>query len=158
MSQQAIARFSLTADEYAEGLRAIMKRQPTFWIGPLLGLATLGLGVTKDDTLATVWGVIVLALAGASFWFVPAMRWRKTPRLADEQEHTFTEGGIFVRAGKERGQLPWSFYARVTETPHVYVLLRTTRQGNFVPKRGFVSPDAEARFREVAAENVRTPW
>ena len=154
----AVARFALTADEYAEGLRAIMRRQPTFWVGPVLGVATLALGVAKSDTVATVWGCIVLALAGGSFWIVPALRWRQSPRLADEQEHTFTEGGIFIRAGKERGQLPWSFYARAVETPHVYVLLRSSRQGNFVPKRGFVSPDAEAAFRELAATRARTSW
>jgi hypothetical protein len=154
----AVARFSLTPDEYAEGLRAIMRRQPTFWVGPVLGAATLALGVAKGDTVARVWGVIVLAIAGASFWIVPRLRWRQSPRLADEQEHTFTEAGIFIRAGKERGQLPWSFYARAAETPHVYVLLRSGRQGSFVPKRGFVSPDAEAAFRTLAAAKVRTSW
>lgn len=154
----AVARFALTADEYAEGLRAIMRRQPTFWVGPVLGAATLALGVAKDDTVARVWGFIVLALAGGSFWIVPALRWRQSPRLAEEQEHTFTEGGIFIRAGKDRGQLPWTFYVRAAETPHVYVLLRNSRQGNFVPKRGFVSPDAEATFRELAAAQVRTSW
>ena len=154
----SLARFALTADEYAEGLRTIMRRQPTFWVGPVLGVATLVLGITKDDTVAKVWGFIVLALAGGSFWVVPTLRWKQSPKLADEQEHTFTDGGIFIRAGKERGQLPWSFYSRVTETPRLYVLLRSTRQGNFVPKRGFISPDAEARFREIAATQVRTPW
>jgi YcxB-like protein len=153
-----VARFSLTAEEYAEGLRAIMRRQPTFWVGPVLGLATLSLGLAKGDTVARVWGFIVLALAAGSFWMVPALRWRQSPRLSEEQEHTFTEGGIFIRAGKERGQLPWSFYVKAAETPHVYVLLRNSRQGNFVPKRGFVSPDAEATFRELAAAQVRTSW
>jgi hypothetical protein len=153
-----VARFALTADEYAEGLRTIMRRQPTFWVGPVLGVATLALGLVKDDTLARVWGFIVLALGGGSMWIVPKLRWRQSPKLADEQEHTFTEAGIFIRAGKERGQLPWSFYAKATETPNVYVLLRSNRQGNFVPKRGFVSPDAEARFRELAAARVRTSW
>jgi hypothetical protein len=154
----AVARFALTADEYAEGLRAIMRRQPTFWVGPVLGVATLALGVVKDDTVAKVWGFIVLALASGSFWIVPALRWRQSPKLAEEQEHTFTEGGIFIRAGKERGQLPWDFYARAAELPHVYVLLRSSRQGNFVPKRGFISPDAEASFRALAATHLRTTW
>jgi hypothetical protein len=154
----AVARFALTADEYAEGLRAIMRRQPTLWVGPVLGVATLALGLANDDTVARVWGFIVLALAGGSFWIVPALRWRQSPKLAEEQEHTFAETGIFIRAGKERGQLPWSFYAKAVETPHVYVLLRSGRQGNFIPKRGFVSPDAEAAFRELAAAQVRTTW
>ncbi|MGH8991346.1 MAG: YcxB family protein [Acidimicrobiia bacterium] len=151
----AVARFALTADEYAEGLRTIMRRQPTFWVGPLLGAVTLALGLAKDDTVARVWGFVVLALAGSSFWLVPALRWRKSPGMAEEQEHTFTEGGIHVRAGKERGQLPWGFYTKVVETPHVYVLLRNSRQGNFVPKRGFPSPDAETSFRALAAANLR---
>ncbi|MGH8975988.1 MAG: YcxB family protein [Acidimicrobiia bacterium] len=154
----AVARFALTAEEYAEGLRAIMRRQPTFWVGPVLGVATLALGLAKGDTVARVWGVIVLALAGGSFLIVPKLRWRQSPKLADEQEHTFTDAGIFIRAGKERGQLPWSFYARAAETPHVYVLLRSSRQGNFVPKRGFVSTEAEAHFRELAAGQLRTSW
>ena len=154
----AVARFALTAQEYAEGLRTIMRRQPTFWVGPVLGTVTLAVGFSVGDTIARVWGCVVLALAGGSFWVVPALRWRQSPRLAEEQEHTFTEGGIFVRAGKDKGQLPWSFYARVAETPHVYVLLRNSRQGNFVPKRGFVSPGAEASFRALAAAHLRTNW
>ena len=154
----AVARFALTAEEYAEGLRSIMVRQPTFWIGPVLGAAMLILGIVKDDTLARVWGVIVLAVAGTSFSVVPRLRWRKTPRLADEQEHTFTDGGIFVRSGKDRGQLPWSFYAKVMETPHLYVLMRNNRQGNFIAKRGFLSPEAETSFRAHAADHLRTIW
>jgi hypothetical protein len=153
-----VARFALTAQEYAEGLRTIMRRQPTFWVGPVLGTVTLVVGFTVGDTIARVWGFVVLALAGGSFWVVPALRWRQSPRLAEEQEHTFTEGGIFVRAGKDKGQLPWNFYARVAETPRVYVLLRNSRQGNFVPKRGFVSPGAEASFRQIAAAHLRTTW
>lgn len=158
MAAPAVARFALTAEEYAEGLQTIMRRQPTFWVGPVLGAATLALGLMKGDTVARVWGVIVLALAAGSFFFVPALRWRKSPRLAEEQEHTFTEGGIFVRSGKEKGQLPWSFYSRVAETPHCYVLLRNSRQGNFVPKRGFVSREAETSFRALAATRLRTSW
>jgi hypothetical protein len=154
----AVAKFALTTEEYADGLRSIMRRQPTFWIGPVLGAATLALGLVKDDTVAKVWGVVVLALAGGTFLIVPRLRWRHAPRLAEEQEHTFTEGGIFVRAGKERGQLPWSFYTRVAETPRVYVLLRNARQGNFIPKRGFISPEAEEGFRALAAAKLRTPW
>jgi hypothetical protein len=135
-----------------------MRRQPTFWVGPVLGVATLALGLAKDDTVAKVWGVVVLALAAGSFVIVPRLRWRRALRLAEEQEHTFTEGGIHVRAGKEHGQLPWSFYTRVAETPRVYVLLRSSKQGNFIPKRGFVSPEAEASFRALAAAHLRTPW
>lgn len=155
---KAVARFALTAEEYAEGLRVIMRRQPTFWVGPVLGVVVLVVGFSVGDTIARVWGCIVLALAGGSFWFVPALRWRQSPRLQEEQEHTFSEDGILVRAGKDKGQLPWSFYARAAETPNVYVLLRNGRQGNFVPKRGFVSPDAEANFRAVAAAHLRTNW
>jgi hypothetical protein len=154
----AVARFSLTAAEYAEGLRAIMRRQPTFWVGPVLGAVTLAVGFTVGDTVARVWGSVVLALAGGSFWVVPAPRWRQSPRLAEEQEHTFSDDGIHVRAGKDRGQLPWGFYVRATETPKVYLLLRNSRQGNFIPKRGFVSPDAEAGFRALAAAHLRTNW
>ncbi|MGH9041961.1 MAG: YcxB family protein [Acidimicrobiia bacterium] len=154
----AVARFAMTANEYTEGLRAIMRRQPTFWVGPVLGVATLALGLVKGDTVARVWGCVVLLLAGGSFWIVPALRWRQSPRLAEEQEHAFHEDGIQVRAGKERGKLPWSFYTKVVETPHVYVFFRTSRQGNFVPKRGFVSPDAEASFRALAAGKLKTNW
>jgi hypothetical protein len=154
----AVARFAMTAQEYAEGLRTIMRRQLTFWIGPVLGVATLTLGLVKDDTVARVWGSFVLAFAVGSFWMVPALRWRQSPRLMEEQEHTFSEGGIFVRAGQDKGQLPWSFYARAAETPRVYVLLRNSRQGNFVPKRGFVSPEAEASFRALAAAHLRASW
>ena len=154
----AVARFALNAQEYAEGLRTIMRKQPTFWVGPVLGVATLTLGLVKGDTLARVWGFVVLAIALGSFWIVPTLRWRQSPRLGEQQEHTFSEAGIYVRAGQDKGQLPWSFYVKAAETPHVYVLLRNGRQGNFIPKRGFVSPDAEAGFRALAAAHLRTNW
>ncbi|MGH9035008.1 MAG: YcxB family protein, partial [Acidimicrobiia bacterium] len=124
----------------------------------VLGVAMLTVGLAKGETLALVWGCITLAVAWGSFRVVPVLRWKQSPRLQEEQEHTFSAGGIFVRAGQDKGQLPWDFYVKAAETQHVYVLLRNGRQANFVPKRGFVSPDAEATFRALAAAHLRTSW
>ncbi len=154
----AVARFALTAAEYAEGMRAIMRRQPTMWLGPGLGAATLAVGLVLDEPVAMAWGLVLLAIAGASFYVAPVLRFKQGARLATDQEHTFSRTGITVRAGKERGHLPWGFYCRVTETRNVYVLLRNSRQGNFVPKRAFVSADDEARFRALVADHLRTSW
>ena len=142
-------RFKLTQAEFAEGLRAIMQRQLTFWVGPILGAVTLFYGFLIDDTVARVWGTIVLLLAIASIAAVPGLRWRQSQKLAGEQQHTFSEERITVRAAGQQGDLPWDFYARVVETPRVYVLMRNRKQGNFVPRRAFASPDDEERFRTL---------
>lgn len=154
----AVARFALTAPEYAEGMRAIMRRQPTMWIGPVLGVATLAVGLALGEPVPLVWGLVLLAIAGAAFYVAPVLRWKQGARLANQQEHTFSGTGISVRAGKEHGHLPWGFYSRVTETRNLYVLLRNSRQGNFVPKRAFASADDEARFRVLVADHLRTSW
>jgi hypothetical protein len=157
MAESVTIRFRITQDEYADGMRALMLGQLTFWVGPVLGAATLVAGVVTGDTVAKVWGTVVLALAAASFFIVPALRWKQSPQLA-EQKHTFSEDGILVRAAGNTGRLPWGFYRRARETARVYVLLRNRRQANFLPKRAFASPEEEERFRRMVAERLRTTW
>lgn len=153
-----VARFRLTASEYGQGMRAIMRRQPTMWGAPVAGVATLAAGLALAEPMALVLGLVALGIAGASFYVAPALRWKQNLRMGAEQEHTFSGTGISVRAGKERGHLPWGFYSRATETRNVYVLLRNSKQGNFVPKKAFGSPEDEARFRVLVADHLRTRW
>jgi hypothetical protein len=153
-----VVRFELTPWEYAEGMRVILRRQPTMWVAPVVASATIVAGVTSGAIIAMVWGAVVLALGIASFYLAPALRFRQNARLGLDQEHTFSGTGISVRAGKERGHLPWGFYIAVRETPHVYVLLRTAREANFIAKRGFGTPDDEERFRALAADHLQVSW
>lgn len=153
-----VVRFSLTGAEYAAGMRVIMRRQPSLWIGPGLGAVTLVAGVILGAPLVLFSGLMLSGFAVWSFYAAPAMTWRRTPRLQLEQVHTFSGTGISVRAGTERGQLPWGFYRQATETSRVYVFLRTSRQGNFVPKAAFASPEDETRFRALVAAHLTTSW
>lgn len=154
--QPVTVRFELTERDFTDGLRTITRRQPTFWVGPLLGVATLSYGLAAGDSLARVWGTVLLLLTAASLALVPRLRWRHG-HVAGEQQHTFATDGITVRAAGQQGQLPWDFYEAVAETPRVYVLLRSRKQGNFIPRRAFESPDDEERFRSLLAAKGLLP-
>lgn len=158
MANQVVVRFALTADEYGEGMRAIMARQLTTWVGPVLGLVAITVGATAGSIVSVGAGLVVLLVAASAVYIMPGVRYRQNARLRLDQEHTFTGTGVSVRAGKERGHLPWNFYTRATETRNVYVLMRTAKSGNFVPKKAFRSDDEEASFRALLAENLRTSW
>lgn len=124
----------------------------------MIGAVTLAAGLILGEPVPLVWGVGMLALSAASFRYSPMMRFKANPRLGVEQEHTFSGTGISVRAGDEQGHLPWGFYQRVSETAGTYVLWRTKREGNFVPRGAFASPEDEARFRALAADHLPTSW
>jgi len=147
-------RFELTEREFAEGLGSITRRQPTFWLGPVMGAVTLSYGLTSGEGVAVVWGTVLLILAGVFLVLVPRLRWRQSSHLAVEQEHTFSEERIAVRAAGQQGELPWDFYVQVVETPRAYVLMRNRKQGNFIPRRAFSSPDDEERFRQLLASKA----
>ncbi|MGH7536466.1 MAG: YcxB family protein, partial [Gemmatimonadales bacterium] len=117
-------------------------------------VAGLGLG----EPIAMAAGTVALAVSGASWYIAPGMRFKQTPRMHVDQVHTFSGTGISVLAGEERGNLPWGFYIRATETKNLYVLLRNAKQGNFVPKSAFPSDEDEDRFRDLVADHIRTNW
>lgn len=154
----AVARFALTADEYAEGMRVIMRRQPQLWLGPAAGVVTLVAGVVIVAPVAIFAGLMLISFAGWSVAMAPKLRWRQNRRLHLEQVHTFSGTGISVRAGEEHGQLAWGFYAQAVETSNVYVLLRTPKEGNFIPKRAFASEQEESRFRALVADHMPVRW
>ena len=150
-------RFALTREEYVHGMQTLMRRAPTFWIGPVFGALILLVGAYVRDTVSIVWGLVVLALAATSWRVVPGLRWKQAPLLAEHQEHRFTDDGVTVRLGGLENRFPWAFYSRVAETPWVYVLMRNPRQGNFIPKRAFASQEDESRFRRLLRDRLGAP-
>lgn len=157
-SGSAVARFALSASEYAEGMRVIMRRQPQLWIGPAAGVVVLVAGFVIVVPVVIFAGLMLSSFALWSFYMAPKVRYRQKPRLHLDQVHTFSGAGISIRAGREHGELPWGFYRSAVETRNVYVLLRTNKEGNFIPKRSFASPQEESRFRALVAENLPARW
>lgn len=159
MSQeQAVARFHITADEFSDGMRKLIMGQVTFWIGPVVSSFVLVVAIATGQMSLLAFGVIFIVLAGLSLLVVPARKFKQSPQFATEQVHTFGDDGITIRAGGQSGTLPWSFYTMVRETPRTYLLMRNAKQANFIPKRGFSSPEDEARFRELAGAHLKTGW
>ena len=157
-SGSAVARFALTADEYGEGMRVIMRRQPQLWMGPVVGAGVLVAGVVIAAPAAIFAGLALLSFGLWSFYMAPKARYRQNARLHLDQVHTFSGTGISVRAGQEQGQLGWGFYSRAVETKNVYVLLRTNKEGNFIPKRAFASDQEQGRFRDLVADHMPARW
>jgi hypothetical protein len=157
-SGSAIARFALSPAEYAEGMRVIMRRQPQLWIGPVAGAIVLVAGVAIVAPVVIFAGLMVNGFSLWSFYMAPKVRYRQNARLHLDQVHTFSGTGISVRAGKEYGQLPWGFYRRAVETKNVYVLMRTNKEGNFIPKRAFASDQEQSRFRDLVADHMPARW
>jgi hypothetical protein len=139
-------------------MRVIMRRQPQLWIGPVVGGVVLVAGLVMVAAVVIFAGLMVSSFALWSFAMAPKVRYRQNKRLHLDQTHTFSGTGISVRAGKEHGQLPWGFYQRAVETKSVYVLLRNNKEGNFIPKRAFASPQEEERFRTLVADHLPARW
>ena len=157
-SGSAVARFALTAAEYAEGMRVIMRRQPQLWVGPVGGAVILVAGLVIAAPVAIFAGLTLLSFGLWSFSMAPQARWRQRSRLHNDQVHTFSGTGITVQAGTERGQLPWGFYRQAVETKNLYVLLRSSKEGNFIPKRAFASEQEEERFRTLVSDHLPASW
>jgi len=153
-----VVRFTLTPAQYAEGMRTIMIRQPTTWAGPALGVVLLVAGFGLGEVLPVAMALVFLTVGGVTYFLAPAMRFKGIARLSAPQVHTFSGTGISVRAGSQQGNLPWGFYQRAVERPGVYVLLRTAREGNFIPKEAFDSPGEEERFRVLVADHLPASW
>ena len=157
-SGSAVARFALTAAEYSEGMRVIMRRQPQLCMGPVAGAVVLVAGMVIAAPAAIFGGLTLLGFGLWTFYMAPKARWRQNSRLHHDQVHTFSGTGITVQAGKERGQLPWGFYRQAVETRNVYVLLRSSKEGNFIPKRAFASEQEQERFRTLVADHLPVRW
>ncbi len=155
---KAIARFRITPDEYAEGMRKLIMGQITFWIGPVAAAFLLVVAIATGQVSLGIFGAVFVALAVLSLRVVPAKKYKQSPQLATEQTHTFSADGILIYAGGQSGTLPWEFYKTARETPRVYLLMKSPKQANFIPKRGFNSPEDEQRFRALAAERLKASW
>lgn len=157
-SAKAVARFRIAPEEYSEGMRKLMTGQWSFWVGPLTGGMLIVAGMTEGSLFPMLLGALVLGIATASLRLIPVVRFRQSPQFLSEQTHSFAEDGIVIYADGKSARLPWDFYTIGKETRNVYLLMRTPKQANFVPKRAFTSPDDEALFRELTAARLRTEW
>ena len=155
---RAVARFRIERDEYAEGMRKLIKGQLTFWVGPSAAAFMLVVAIATGQVSLAVFACVFIGLAVLSLKLVPDKKFNQSPQLASEQTHTFSEDGINVYAGGQTGTLPWEFYKFAKETPRVYLLMKNVKAANFIPKRGFSTPEDEARFRELCAARLKTSW
>ena len=148
--------FTYTEDEYTSAARAFYARgtDPNFQF-------YLGLGVVAA-ALLLAWlagdpymgGSVVFAglvvLAWRLYWRSALRRhFRRNPKFREAYRLTFTDEGLYFRAGEMESRLGWGFYTGVWETADFYYLVYGKDMFSLVPKRAFRGRRQEAAFREL---------
>ena len=110
----------------------------------LTWFSMLNLGVSGAFTL-----VLILA-----FLVIPALSFRREPKLHDQYALTFSEQGIRFNTEHIDSQLEWSLYSRALIDAHSYILYYGARSFTVIPKRVFESNDQEKNFRNLLTQKV----
>jgi hypothetical protein len=109
---------------------------------------------------AAAFGAIaVLCLGLFVFQYLYVRRlFQKYPVFKKPRQLRFGAEGVHVESEDVRADYKWSLFARVVETPKVFLLLQTASTAMYVPKRCFNSPADIAHLRELIREHFKGPW
>ena len=115
------------------------------WRSPesrMLGIFLVGLSATL---------ALILVLA---FAILPAMLFRREPKLRDEYALTFSSEGIHFRIDHIDSQLQWSLYNRALIDDYSFLLYYGTGSFSIIPKRVFHTTEQRTEFRELVAKKI----
>ena len=87
---------------------------------------------------------------------IPRRRFRSDPKFRDEYNLTFTDSGIALKTAHMSSTVAWSFYSRVLENEHLYVMVYGNNMHalSVIPKRAFRDSQQEATFRELLRRHL----
>lgn len=142
-------------------LRGIGQSKPAFVLYGLFGvLASYGIAMMLTTRLEAAYIVMVapalFALSGlASYYFFWAKKAvRKSPTYNRDQAILINDHEIVVDTGITRTGMAWSGFTAVSDKGGLVIILRGTDAPLALAKRGFASPEDEARFREMVKRHI----
>ena len=157
--------FRLTATDYRSGVFRLSWGLWPFKV--FVGAAFVGVIGGVVAALLTYWPLAIgLLLVGLGYaatlaWVLFIRPGQQYHRLADaqgEQTYCFSESDISWTFLSGASKVKWSYFVDLLETRDLFVLRHPLKRlGSIVPRRSFVAPDAEARFRQLAQQIGRKP-
>jgi hypothetical protein len=126
-------------------------------IGVVTVLAFIGAvaaALLAYGVLAVVLLVVSLMYAAMLGWMLvirPGRQYQRRPDVRGEQTFCFSDSDISMSFMSGDSRVKWSYFVGVLEAKDSYVLRHPLKQlGTIIPKRAFIDPDVEARFRRLA--------
>jgi hypothetical protein len=99
-------------------------------------------------------GLFFLVIYFLNYFAWPKRIYRRNPKLREEYDLQFSEGGIIFRAKGIDSILKWDLYQEVRETDQFYYLIYGRDSFTVIPKRVFVSARQERDFRALLRAHV----
>jgi hypothetical protein len=157
--------FRLTLAEYRAAVRrlslALWPFRVVVGFTILAAIGALGSVVVGYESLAIGLFVVALAYAALLAWVLiirAAQNFNRLPDLRDEQTYCFSDGEISWTFRSGSSKVKRTYFVDMLETRDLFVLRHPLKRlGSIVPKRAFLSPDAERRFRQLVAGLGSTP-
>jgi hypothetical protein len=103
-------------------------------------------------------GFAALAAAFVLPYFRMRSNLRRTPAFQSPVHYRITPQGILSESEHGRGELKWSAFIRIVETPSSFLLYRTTRLATYLPKRCFTTTNDILQVRSLISANYRGKW
>lgn len=158
-------RFCLTEAEQVSVLRGkfvrrIVSSRPTLVLYALFGILAVGAIFMMLTEGVRVQYLVLLApavavVSGLAGLFFAAKKFaRKLPWLGRDQLVVVKEVGLLIDNGVSRTHIAWSYVSGLRKSGDLLVLDMGTDEYMPLAKRGFASPDDEARFREMLKRHV----
>ena len=160
------ATFDFDQREYYRGLRAVMRRNPYWWLIPVLGIVLplgmiwLAVGrrwhqVSAEQAIlsALPWallGTFYLALVPMMARSAARRALENDPSLRGTQTRIIDDAGLHVRGAGFAQDFAWSDIVRVVESPDFFLLFYNKRMAHYVPKRALSTNEIQAA-RELIA-------
>lgn len=161
-----VMRFRFTEAEQVmllRGLsfRAIAQSKPTLVLYGVFGvLASYGIAMMLTARIDVLYIVMIMpalfVLSGlmSYYWRGIKKAVRKSPTYDRDQAILINDREIVVDTGITRTGMAWSGFTAVSDKGGLVIMLRGTDAPLTLAKRGFASPDDEARFREMLTRHM----
>jgi hypothetical protein len=159
---QISARYQLNGDD---GLECLRVHNPSYRknivVSAVASAAIIGIGLlylflpgSETAPLVTIGIGATILLFSLMQWAYLVQRLRQTWSDMDPIDLLASEAGLVATARGVRSNVEWSRFLRMKEAEKHFLLYTSTDLYNIVPKRGFVSQQDIAAFRQLATQGI----
>jgi hypothetical protein len=114
-------------------------------------------GIDTISLLLFTPGAVLVLIMGYSFFVLPRMIYASEPKLKEQYELDFSDGGMAFRMRGLNSTLEWPFYKEWLVDDEFYVLFYGKRNPTVIPRRAFSSREDDSAFRELLVRHIGNP-
>ncbi len=163
--EQVEIRFQYTEQEFVKAVQKYLLASGTVRKADLV-LAILGVpcALLVLFFLSLKWlGILLLVgtvwfscVIGYLYWYGQIMKFRKTPKYAEEYHMVFSAEGIMFETASLHSELTWKTYSALWESEECYYLVQTKQIYSILPKRAFAGDAEKSAFERMAQQGTRS--